>query len=71
LLRRIFGPKRNKVIEGRRKLRSEELHNLCCLQNIIRMIKLRRMSWAGHVTQIGQKRTACRLLVESQIERDH
>jgi hypothetical protein len=48
-LRRIFGPKRDEVVEGWRKLHNKELHNLCSSPNIIRMIKSRRMRWAGYV----------------------
>jgi hypothetical protein len=50
LLRRIFGPKTDEVRGGWRKLHNEELHNLYSAPNIIRMIKSRRMNWAGHVT---------------------
>jgi hypothetical protein len=49
LLKRTFGLKRNEVIGGWRKLHNEELHNLYSLPTIIRIIKLRRMRWAGHV----------------------
>jgi hypothetical protein len=49
---RIFGPKRNEVIGGLRKLHDEELHNLCSLPNIIGMIKSRWMRWAGHVPRM-------------------
>jgi hypothetical protein len=49
VLRRIFGLKRNEVMKDWRKLHNEELHNLYTLPNIIRMIKSRRMRWAGHV----------------------
>jgi hypothetical protein len=42
-LRRIFWPKRDKIIRGRRKLHNEELHNLCSSPSIIRMITSRRM----------------------------
>jgi hypothetical protein len=48
MLRRIFGPKRYGVIGGWRKLHNEELHNLYCSPGIIRVIKSRRMRWAGH-----------------------
>jgi hypothetical protein len=58
VLRRIFGPKRDKIIGGWRKLHNEELHNLCSLPNIIRMIKSRRMRRAGHAARKGKKRNA-------------
>jgi hypothetical protein len=48
-LRRIFGPKREEVTRGWRKLHNEELHNLYGSPNIIRVMKSRRMRWAGHV----------------------
>jgi hypothetical protein len=62
VLRRIFGPKRNKVMEGWRKLHNE-LHNLYCSPSIIRIIKSRRMRWAGYVARMGEKRGVYRLLV--------
>jgi uncharacterized protein (UPF0548 family) len=49
VLRRIFGPKRNGVTRGWRKLHNEELHNLYPSPSIIRIIKSKRMRWAGHV----------------------
>jgi hypothetical protein len=49
VLRGIFGPKRDEVIGGWRKSHNEELHNLYCSPSIIRIIKTRRMRWAGHV----------------------
>jgi hypothetical protein len=49
VLRRIFGPKRDEVTGGRKKLHSEELHDLYSSPSIIRIIKSRRMRWAGHV----------------------
>jgi hypothetical protein len=49
VLRRIFGTKRDKVTGGGRKLHNEELHNVYSSPSIIRMIKSRRMRWAGHV----------------------
>jgi PAS domain-containing protein len=60
-LRRIFGLKRDEVIGGWRKLHTE-LHNLYSSPSIIRMIKSRRMRWAGHVARM-EKRNAYRLLV--------
>jgi hypothetical protein len=53
VLRTIFGPKRDEVIGGWRKLHNEELHNLYSSSSIMRMIKSRRMRWAGHVARTG------------------
>jgi hypothetical protein len=49
VLRRIFGPKRDSVVGGWRKLHNEELHNWYPSPSIIRMMKSRRITWAGHV----------------------
>jgi hypothetical protein len=68
-LRRIFGPKRDRVMSGWRKLHNEELHNLYSLPSIIRIIKSRRMRWAGHVARMGEKRNVCRLLVGKSEEK--
>jgi hypothetical protein len=62
VLRRIFGPKRDEVTGDLRKLHNEELHRLYSSPSIIRMIKSRRMIWAGHVARIGEK-TAYEILV--------
>jgi hypothetical protein len=61
--RRIFGPKRDEVTGGWRKLHNEEIHNLFSSPNIITVIKSRRMKWAGHVAQMGEKRNVYKLLV--------
>jgi hypothetical protein len=63
VLRRIFGPKRDHVTGDWRNLHNEELHNLYCSPNIIRMIKSRRMRWVGHVAGLEETRNACRILV--------
>jgi hypothetical protein len=62
VLKRIFGPKRDGVTGGWRKLHNE-LHNLYSSSGIIRIIKSRRMRWAGHVAPMGEKRNVYRLLV--------
>jgi hypothetical protein len=49
VLRRILRPKRDEVTGGWRKLHNEELHNVYSSPSIIRMIKSRKMCWAGHV----------------------
>jgi hypothetical protein len=63
VLRRIFVPKRDGVTGGWRKLQNEELHNLYSSPSIIRIIKSRRMRWAGHVARMREKRNVYRLLV--------
>ena len=63
MLRRIFGPKRDEVIWEWRKLHNEELNDLYCSPNIFRVIKSRRMRWAGHVARMGERRGVYRVLV--------
>jgi hypothetical protein len=58
-----FGPKRDEVTGGWRQQHNEELHNLYSSPSIIRVIKSRRMRWAGHAAQMGEKRNAYRILV--------
>jgi hypothetical protein len=62
VLRRIFGLKRDEVTGEWRKLHNEEIHDLYSSPSIIRIMKARRMRWAGHVTRRGVKRNAYRLL---------
>jgi hypothetical protein len=63
VLRRIFGPKRVEVTVEWRKLHDEELRDLYSSPSIIRMIKSRRMRWAGHIARMREKRNASWLLV--------
>jgi hypothetical protein len=56
VLRRLFGPKRDKVTGEWRKLHNEELHNLYSSPSNIRQIESRRMRWPGHVAHIGEER---------------
>jgi hypothetical protein len=59
----IFGPKRDEVIGGWRKVHNEELHNLYCSPSIIRIIESKRMRWVGYVARMGAKRNAYKILV--------
>jgi hypothetical protein len=63
MLRRIFRPKRDQMVVDWRKLLNEELHILHSSPNVIRMIKSRRIRWAGHVARMGETRNAYRILV--------
>jgi hypothetical protein len=61
-LRRIFGLQRDEIIGGLSTLHNEELHNVCSLPNIIRII-MSGVKWVGHVACRGEKRKAYRVLV--------
>jgi hypothetical protein len=63
VLRRTFGPKRDEIRGGWRKLHDEEFHKLYCSPNIIRMIKSKRMRWEWHIARMGTKGNAYRVLV--------
>jgi hypothetical protein len=63
VLRRIFGPKRDEVAGLWRKLHNEELHGLYSSPSIIKVIKARRMRWAGNVALMGEVRGAYNILV--------
>jgi hypothetical protein len=63
VLRRIFGPKRDEVTGEWRNLHNKELHDLYSSPSIIRIVRSRRMRWAGHVARMGEKRNAYRLLL--------
>jgi len=68
VLRRIFGPKRVEITGKWRKLHIEELNDMYCSQNIIRLIKSRRMRWTGHG---GEERFKMGLWRGNLRERDH
>jgi hypothetical protein len=57
---RIFGPKRDEVRGQWRKLHNEKLNDLYSSLNIVRVIKSRRMKWAGNVARMGEKRSVYR-----------
>ena len=56
VLRTIFGPKRDEVTVEWKRLHNEELNDLYSSPNIVRVIKSRRMRWAGHVARMGEER---------------
>jgi len=56
VLRRIFGPRRDEVTGEWRRLHNAELNDLYSSPNIVRVIKSRRMRWAGHVARVGEER---------------
>jgi len=63
VLRRIFGPRRDEVTGEWRRLHNEEINDLYSSPKIVRVIKLRRMRWAGHVARMGEERGVYRVLV--------
>ena len=63
VLGRIFGPRRDEVTGEWKKLHNEELNDLYCSPNIVRVIKSKRMRCAGHVACIGERRGVYRVLV--------
>jgi hypothetical protein len=71
VLRRIFGPKRNEVTGEWRKVHNEELNDLYCSPNIVQVIKLRGMKWAGHVESMEERRGTYRVWWGKLREKDH
>jgi hypothetical protein len=66
VLRRMFRPRRDEVMEGWRTLLNEELHNLYSLPSIVRIIEPKRMNWAWHVACMREKKkNEYRLLVRN------
>jgi hypothetical protein len=63
VLSKVFGPKRDEVTAEWRKLHNEDLNDLYSLPNIVRVVKSRRMRWAGYVARMGEDRGVHRVLV--------
>jgi len=64
VLRRIFGPRRDEITGDWRRLHNEELNVLYSSHNIVRVIKSRRIRWAGHMARMGEERWVHRVVVE-------
>ena len=71
VLRRIFGPRRDEVTEEWRKLHNEELNDLYCSPNIVRVVKSRKMRWVGHVARMRRGETYTGFWSGNLRERDH
>jgi hypothetical protein len=71
VLKRIFGPKRDEVTGGWRKLHNEELYTLYSSPSVIRLIKSRMMRWKGHVARMGRRGMHVGYWWESQKETDN
>jgi len=71
MLRRIFGPNTDEVTREWRKLRNEGLNDLYSSPNIVRVIKSRKMGWAGHVARMGERRGVYRVLVGKPEGKNH
>ena len=63
VLSRVFEPKRDEATGEWRKLQNEELNDLYSSPSIVRVVKSRRMRWAGHVARMGEERGVNRVLV--------
>jgi len=71
VLRKIFGPRRDEETAEWRRLHNEELNDLYSSPNIVRVIKSRRMSWAGHVARMGEDRACIGSCWGNRREREH
>jgi hypothetical protein len=63
VLRRIFGPQRDEVAGGWRRLHNQEFHNLYASSNIVRVIKSRKIRWAGRIARMGKMRNGYHILI--------
>ena len=63
VLRKIFGPKRDKATWEWIKIHNDELNDLYCSPNIVRLIQSRRMRWAGNVARMREMKVVCRVVV--------
>jgi hypothetical protein len=71
VLRRVFGTKKDEVTGEWRRLRNEERNDLYSLPNIVRVVKSRRMRWAGHVAHMGRTEVCTECWWGSLRERGH
>jgi len=71
VLKRIFGPRRDEVMGGWRRLHNKKLNYLYSSPNIVRVIKSRRMRWAGHVAHMAEERGCIETWWGNRREGDH
>jgi hypothetical protein len=71
VLRRVFGHERDEATGEWRKIHNEEQNNLYSLPNIVRVVKSRRMRWAGHVARMGRREACTGCWWGSERERRH
>jgi hypothetical protein len=66
VLRRIFGPEREEVAGGWKRLHNEKLHNFYPSSNIIRVLKARKIRWAGHEASVGETINTLKMLARKR-----
>jgi hypothetical protein len=65
VLRKLFGPGREELTAGWRKLHNGQRHDLCSSLDVISVMNSKKIRWVGHVAHVGEKRSVCRILVET------
>jgi len=71
VLGRVFGPRKDEVTGEWRRLHNDELNDVYSSPNIVRVIKSRRMRWAGNVARMGEERGVYRVLRGKPVGRNH
>ena len=71
VLRKIYGPKRDEMTGEWKKQHNEELHGLYDSLDVVRIMKLHRLRWVGHVARMGEKRRLYSILVQNSEGKYH